>query len=158
MDNETVIETVSAAGADVTSPTGGAADGGDMTRAKGAAGVAAEYKKLFDDAERVKESYPSFNIEEECRDRRFTKLLAAGLGVKEAYEALHHDEIVTGAMQYAADLVWEAARRGAPAEHPAENGVSEAPAADPTLRVESLTAKDIKDILCRVERGEKIRF
>ena len=132
---------------------------GAIIRASGAAGVANEYKKLCLDADKTKESYPSFDLESECRDPRFTRLIAAGLGVKQAYEALHHEEIVTGAMQYAADLVWEAARKGtARSDHPAENGVAPAPAADPTLRVESLTAGDIKNILARVGRGEKIRF
>ena len=130
-----------------------------MRRAKSADAVASEYKKLCADADRTRESYPSFDLETECRDPRFTRLLSVGIGVKEAYEALHHEEIVKGAMQYAADLVWEAARKGtARTDRPAENGVTPTPAADPSLRVESLTAGDIKDILARVRRGEKIRF
>ncbi len=128
-----------------------------IRRAEGAAGVAAEYKKLCADADRTKECYPSFDLEAECRDPGFLRLVRAGVGVKEAYEAIHHEEIVKGAMQYAADAVWEAARKGT-ARHPAENGVTPTPAADPSLRVESLTAGDIKDILARVRRGEKIRF
>ena len=128
-----------------------------IRRAEGAAGVAAEYKKLCADADKTKESYPSFDLEAECRNPGFMRLVRAGIGIKEAYEALHHEEIVKGAMQYAADLVWEASRKGT-ANHPAENGVTPTPAADPSRRVESLTAGDIKDILARVGRGEKIRF
>ena len=132
---------------------------GRYTRAEAALGVAGEYSALIRDAESAKETYPDFDLERECADPRFAKLVAAGLGVKGAYEALHHGEILAGAMQYAADRVMEGAIKGSlAAERPEENGTHHDAAIDPRKNVASLTERDIRDILKRVEKGEKISF
>ncbi|MBR6917239.1 MAG: hypothetical protein IKN38_03560 [Clostridia bacterium] len=130
------------------------------TRAKDALGVASEYSALICEADEVKESYPSFDLEKECADPRFTKLVGAGMGIRGAYEAIHHREILASAMQYAADKVYEAARRGVAAstERPTENGVVSGAAIDPRPDVASLTERDIRDIIHRVEKGEIIKF
>ena len=126
-------------------------------RAEAALGVASEYAKILAGAEEAKTAYPSFDLEAECRDRTFRNLIAAGLSVKSAYEALHHGEIVAGAMQYAADRVYEAAQYSAP-PRPVENGTTRGMAADLKRDVSKLGASEIKDILRRVEKGEKIKF
>ncbi len=135
-------------------------EGGAAIRAASAIGVADEYGKMLSEAEETARAYPSFDLEAECRDKRFVALLSSGIGVKGAYEALHHGEIVAGAMQYAADRVLEAAQKGSmhALDRPTENGTVSGGAIDPKRDVSSLTGKDIRDILKRVERGEKIRF
>jgi len=129
-------------------------------RVEAALGAAKEYEAILGEANEVKELYPSFELEAECRDPKFLSLVTAGVGVKGAYEALHHDEIVRGAMQYAADRVYEAARGGIARinDRPTENGVSSSGAIDPKRSVDSLSGSDIRKILKRVEKGEKITF
>ena len=130
------------------------------SRAETALGVAGIYSALLRDAEAAKETYPSFDLESECADPRFARLVAAGLGVKGAYEALHHAEILAGAMQYAADRVMEGAAKGflVREDRPEENGTAQTAAIDPRKNVASLTERDIRDILRRVGKGEKITF
>ena len=131
-----------------------------VARAAAADRVAALYSDLLREAEETKEKYPSFDLEEECRDKRFTRLISSGLGVRGAYEALHHDELLRGAMQYAADRVYEAARcaDALSSERPSENGVSSGGAPDAKRDVASMTSGEILSILKRVKNGEKIRF
>ena len=126
-------------------------------RAFTALGVASEYSRIMKGAEDAKRAYPSFDLERECSDRAFVNLIASGLSVKSAYEALHHGEIVAGAMQYAADRVAEAASRAAP-PRPIENGTSKGADADLRRDVSKMSAAEIRDVLRRVERGEKIKF
>ena len=131
-----------------------------ISRAKAVLGTAAEYGKFTREAEDMKKIYPSFDLEKECRDPRFTKLAAAGLGIRGAYEAVHHNELLAGAMQYAADRVFEAARSGVGSAslRPEENGTA-GEAAHPARRgAASLSEKEIMNILKRVERGERISF
>ncbi len=131
-----------------------------VRRADAALGAAREYRRILGEAEELKEIYPSFDLEAECREPKFTSLIAAGIGVKGAYEALHHDEIVSGAMQYAADRVYKAARGGfADSDgRPTENGAAGSVASPPRVDVASMTEGDIRRILKRVQSGEKIRF
>ena len=132
-------------------------DAAARERAEAALGAAAEYEKIVSDAAALREIYPSFDLGSECRDPKFTRLVAAGIGVRGAYEALHHNEIMAGAMQYAADRVLEAAGRGE-APRPDENGASDASPGSPVRDIASLTERDIRDIIRRVDKGEKIRF
>ncbi len=126
-------------------------------RARAALGVASVYSELIESAAKTKEAYPSFDLARECADPAFTNLIASGLSVKSAYEALHHGQIVAGAMQYAADRVAEAASRAAP-PRPVENGTAKGTAADLRRDVSKMSAAEIRDVLRRVERGEKIKF
>ena len=132
-------------------------EGEARSRANAALGVAAEYGKIIEEASALREVYPSFDLEGECADPRFVKLVAAGIGVRGAYEALHHNEIMAGAMQYAADRVLEAAGKGG-TRRPVENGAAESSGRTPVLDVSSLTGREIRDIIRRVEKGEKIKF
>ena len=129
-------------------------------RAGAALGVASEYSRLIADAKRTKESYPAFDLERECRDGAFLNLVKSGLSVMSAYEALHHGEIVEAAAQAAARSVAEAARRGSAHAlvRPEENATAKSSPSNLKSPVSSLTAKEIKEILRRVERGEKIKF
>lgn len=131
---------------------------GEVRRALGAARA---YSGFVEEASRLAEVYPSFDLASECEDPRFSAMLACGVDMRCAYEALHHEDIIKAAMQYAADRVYEASCKGlaGSAERPLENGiVASSGGIDPKKDVASLTAEDIKKILKRVERGEKIRF
>ena len=131
-----------------------------ISRARAVMGTAEAYRSFEREAEVTKRVYPSFDLEAECRDPRFAKLAAAGLGIRGAYEALHHNELLAGAMQFAADRVVEASARGidASSSRPAENGTEGGGASLPKRDVASLTKRDIMSILKRVGQGEKISF
>ncbi len=126
-------------------------------RADASIGVAGNYESFVREAEAVKEIYPSFDLERECEDKKFTAMLACGVDVRSAYEALHHAEIISGAMQYAADRVYEASAKG-DASRPVENGTHAGAALSPKKDVAALSASEIKDILRRVQRGEIVKF
>ncbi|MBR5816558.1 MAG: hypothetical protein IKY38_03925 [Anaerotignum sp.] len=46
--------------------------------------------------------YPNLNLMEEFGNPQFVKLLDSGVGVKAAYQAVHFDELMGGALQYTA--------------------------------------------------------
>lgn len=129
-------------------------------RMAAALGAADEYRRMISEADEVKAIYPSFDLERECENSKFPALIAAGIGVRGAYEAIHHDEIVAGAMQYAADRVYAAARSGiaATSDRLAENGTAGGAAIDPKRDVASMSERDIRRILKRVQNGEKIKL
>ncbi|MBQ7670247.1 MAG: hypothetical protein IJS45_05955 [Clostridia bacterium] len=128
--------------------------------ARTAIGVADEYGRLMAEADEVKKLYPSFDVAKEAENPLFSKLVASGVGIKAAYEALHHDSIVAGAMMLAAKRVADAARRGAvlPASRPGEGASLPTTAADPRPDVRTMSADDVRRILKRAENGEVIRF
>ena len=128
--------------------------------ARAAVGVADEYDRLMAEADEVKKIYPSFDVAKEAENPLFSKLVASGVGIKAAYEAIHHDSIVAGAMMLAAKRVADAARRGTvlPASRPGEGASMPTAAADPRPDVRTMSADDVRRILKRAENGEVIRF
>lgn len=124
-----------------------------------ALGVVTEYERMMAEAAEVKKIYPSFDAAREAENPLFAKLVADGVDMKSAYEALHHDSIVEGAMMLAARRVADAARRAqVQSPRPGEGASSPSPAVDPRLDVRSMSADDVRRILKRAEMGEKIRF
>ena len=112
------------------------------------------------EAENVKNIYPGFDFETELSNPKFTRLLGSGVSVKTAFEALHMDDIMGGAMAYTANKVSKKITdniraRGA---RPVENGSNQAAAATIKNDVTKLTAKDRAEIAKRVRNGEKISF
>ena len=70
--------------------------------------------------------YPGLDLAVEAGEPRFLQLLGAGVDVRTAYEVVHRDEILSGAMQYAAR---QAARKTAEdirarGARPLENGAT----------------------------------
>ena len=53
--------------------------------------IISEWKK---DGEFLKENYPDFDLETESLNPEFVKLLKGGAGLKSAYLAMHHNEII----------------------------------------------------------------
>ena len=111
--------------------------------------------------EELKESFPDFDLRNELSNNKiFGKLLIGGVPVKTAYETIHKDEILSGAMAYTADRVREQVVKGIEAKgrRPVENGVSSESAIVTSVDVNSLTSQDILKILKQVENGANIRF
>ena len=118
------------------------------------------YAAWMQQAEETKKVYPSFNLEAEMADQKFLDLLRSNIDVRTAYEVLHKDDIIRGAMQFTAQTVEgkiakKIASNGA---RPSENGMSSQSAAVVKSDVSQLSKADRAEIIRRVQRGEKIRF
>ena len=109
----------------------------------------------------IKEVYPDFDLRNELRSSKlFSQLVLAGAPVKSAYEIVHKDEIISGAMAYTADKVREQVVKNIETKgrRPLENGISSESAVMTAIDVNALTAKDIHKILKQVENGASIKF
>lgn len=112
------------------------------------------------EAEGVKAKYPGFNFEADSANPQFMSMLRAGVSIEAAYRALHHDEIVAGAVDNARaqteKFVVENIR--AKGSRPAENGTSSASAFTYKSDVSKLSRADRAEIARRAARGEIIEF
>ena len=108
----------------------------------------------------LKSVYPTFDLQTECQNDQFVGLLRSNIDVRTAYEVVHRDEILGGAMQYAVQQASQKIVNGIKAKgsRPTENGVSSGSAAVVKSDVNALTKKDREEIERRVMRGERISF
>ena len=118
------------------------------------------YAAWMQQADATKQVYPSFNLKAEMNNPKFLDLLRSNIDVRTAYEVLHKDEIIQGAMHFTAQaveskLAKKVASNGA---RPSENGMSSQSAAVVKSDVSQLSKADRAEIIRRVQRGEKIRF
>ena len=118
------------------------------------------YATWMNQAEETKSIYPSFDLQAEMNNPKFVDLLRSNIDVRTAYEVLHKDDIIRGAMQFTAQTVEsklskKIASNGA---RPSENGMSSQSAAVVKSDVSQLSKEDRAEIIRRVQRGEKIRF
>ena len=113
----------------------------------------------------LRELYPAFDLRAEClapgTGERFQDLLRAGLDLRTAYEAVHRDAILRGAMQYAARRIRDGylKRNGADAARPRENGTGGQGAAGMARPdVHGMTRAEREAIARRVLHGERIEL
>lgn len=119
------------------------------------------YSTWINQSEALKAVYPSFNLEAELQNNQFLDLLKIpGVDVRTAYELVHKDDIIAGAMQFTAKTVEQkiANKIAANGARPTENGMSSQSAAVVKSDVSALSKADRQEIIRRVARGEKIRF
>lgn len=118
------------------------------------------YQKWFTESESAKQFYPNLDVQTELQNEDFARLLMAGVDVKSAYEVIHKDEIIGGAMQYAAKTVEKKVvdKIKANGSRPVENGISSQSASVVKTDVSQLTDADIGEIIRQVQNGVKIRF
>ena len=114
----------------------------------------------YQQAEKVKELYPSFDFRTEAQNPEFLSLLKSGNTVEHAYKVLHFDELTQNAARVAAQTADLQAqeRIKQKASRPSENGMSSKSAVIVKNDVSSLTRKERAEIARRVARGEKISF
>ncbi len=109
----------------------------------------------------IQKNIPDFDLRTELRaDPMFGRLLLSGIPLKTAYETVHRDEILGGAVAFTADKVRRQVVHGIEARgmRPVENGVSSEGAVVTSVDVNSLTSQDILKILKQVENGANISF
>ena len=118
------------------------------------------YAAWMQQADEAKKIYPSFDIRTEMANPKFVDLLRSNIDVRTAYEVLHKDDIIRGAMQFTAQTVESkiAKKVASNGARPAENGMSSQSAAVVKSDVSQLSKADRAEIIRRVQRGEKIRF
>lgn len=113
-----------------------------------------------EEGQALQHQYPGFVLEQELNDPAFAGMLRAGVPLRTAYEARHLEELLGGAMQYAADKATAAAelRAAARAQRPAENGLTPRSSSVMQPDVNALTLAQREQIERRVAKGERIRF
>ena len=118
------------------------------------------YASWMNQAEEVRKVYPSFDLKAEMQNPKFVDLLRSNVDVRTAYEVVHKDDIIHGAMQFTADTVKAKVAKDIAAQgaRPAENGMSSGSPAVVKSDVSQLSRADRDEIRRRVARGEKIRF
>lgn len=117
-------------------------------------------KSWIRDGESLKESYPDFDIELEAENPEFLKLLKAGAGLKNAYLAMHHDEIVNTLVEKAAREAMEKTAQAIKTrgQRPLENGMHSKSTALFKTDVSKLSPAQRAEIAKRVAKGEIISF
>lgn len=118
------------------------------------------YASWMKQAEDVKQVYPGFDMKSEMNNPKFVDLLRSNIDVRTAYEVIHKDDIIRGAMQFTAKTVESKIAKNIAANgaRPSENGVGSGSPAVIKNDVTQLTRADREEIRRRVARGEKIRF
>ena len=106
--------------------------------------------------------YPQFSLTEEMQNEEFRGFIAKGLSVKQAFNAIHADEIQAQAMNYGMERARQqmgqtiAAQRSRPTEG-AANGKNPA-AAEPKLNPANLTRKERERFKQMARRGVPVSF
>lgn len=118
------------------------------------------YEALLQQADETKKVYPGFNLKTEMQNPDFSRLIAANVDAKTAYEVVHKDEIQPAMAQYmvqrTADKISKSIQAGQ--KRPTEAGASSQSAAVSKTDVSKLTKADREEIMRRVAMGERIRF
>jgi len=118
------------------------------------------YSQWMQEAEQLKQIYPHFDLQAEMQNPDFVKLLRAGVPLKAAYQSVHMDEILGGAMYYAAQKTQEQVINDIKARgsRPVENGISQQTGVVVKSDVTQLSPADRQEIARRAKRGEVIKF
>lgn len=116
--------------------------------------------KVMQQAEEAKQVYPSLDIDAEMQNPGFGRLVAAGVPVRTAYEVVHRDEIMGGAMQYTAQQTAQKISNAvaAGARRPNEGGMGAGSSAETKMDPAKLTKEQRAEIRKRVLRGEAVTF
>ena len=118
------------------------------------------YNRWITESNEAKKIYPSFDLNAEMQNPKFTDLLRNNIDVRTAYEVIHKDEIIPAAMHFTAKAVEQKLTNKmiANGARPVENGNSSQGATVTKSDVSQLSKEDRAEIIRRVARGEKIRF
>lgn len=116
--------------------------------------------KWAKEGEALKAKYPSFDIAADLQDKQFVGMLRAGVPMEVAYQAKHHSEIVSNAVNSAREqternVVDNIRARGS---RPQENGTQSQSSFTVKDDPHNLTKAERAEIARRVARGEVIRF
>ncbi len=108
----------------------------------------------------LKGVYPQFDLGAELRNKDFVGLLKNGVTMKHAYEVIHMDDMMRGAMQYATAQAQAVTARNIQARgaRPMEGAATGAAGVVTKSDVTKLTKADREEIARQVARGKTITF
>lgn len=107
-----------------------------------------------------KQKAPEFSLRAELANPEFERLLVAGVNVETAFNVIHQDEIMSGAMNYTAKKAVEKTVNDIKARgmRPTENGLATTAAEPKRKTVGEMTGEEILKMAKRAKKGEKISF
>ena len=132
----------------------------EKRRAENERAAGERLRSWYEQAEKLTGLYPEFDLETEAKNPGFVKLLQSGIDLKTAYEVIHNDEIVSGAMRVTANAVKKQVTDNIRARgmRPAENGSVAGAAAIVKKDPSKFTKEDRAEIARRARRGEVIEL
>ncbi len=117
-------------------------------------------EKLNAEEKAVQQIYPDFNLDAELQNPDFFNLIKSGIPMDKAYQVVHYDQIVGGALQYAVNeaKAQTANTIRARAMRPLEGAANGAAPVTVKSDVSKLTKEDREEIARQVMRGKTITF
>lgn len=119
------------------------------------------FRRWDKQTEETKAIFPGFDFDTEFDNNPdFRGLLAANVDVKTAYQVCHQDEIMSGAMQYAAKTAEKrvADNIAANGKRPTENGVSSQSASVTKVDISKMSNAQMDEYIRKARNGEKVTF
>ncbi len=118
------------------------------------------YAQWMEQEQQTKSVYPNFSLRAEMQNPKFVDLLRSNIDVRTAYEVIHKDDIISGAMQFAVNKAEQKITNKiiAGGVRPTENGTSSQGASLTKSDVSLLTKEERAELNRRILRGEKITF
>lgn len=118
------------------------------------------YSSWMEQAEKVKQVYPGFDLSGELQNEQFRALLRSNVPIQTAYEVIHKDEILPAAMQFTAQKISEKVANNIRSgqARPAEGAMGARSSVIVKSDVSQLTRADRDEIDRRVARGERVVF
>ncbi len=114
---------------------------------------------LQEEAQRLREIYPSFELHREISSSpELRQLLSCGVSLRRAYETVNLEKILSSSMRYAAVRAGKTAADSVRSTRVQENSLTGNAASVSRTDVRNLTEKDIMRIISEVNRGAKISF
>lgn len=108
----------------------------------------------------VQQAYPDFDIATEISNPRFMGLLDMGWDMKSAYEGVHHQELMSGAVRVATQQATQQTASAIKAQQgrPVENGAATKTAIPGRVDPSKLTDEQLDELNRRIRDGERISF
>ena len=116
------------------------------------------YAQWMQEAEQIQQVYPSFSMDAEMQNPQFVDLLRNHIDMRTAYEVIHKDDIIAGAMQFATKTAEQKITNKLMANQsrPVENGMSGVAASVNRIDVSTMTKQQRDEIRRRIQMGERI--
>lgn len=116
------------------------------------------FQRISQQAEELKATFPDFDLMQEMSNPRFARLTSPGVGisVRDAYYAIHGEEIQQKSMQYAAQQAGQriAASVRSGAGRPIENGAMQPGPANIQVDVKRMSKEQREEYRKRIHNGE----
>lgn len=117
------------------------------------------YAGWMEQADKLTQVYPSFNLEAELANPQFQQLLNAGIDMRTSFEVIHKDDIIQAGMQFATQqTAQKLTNKIMSGGRPAENGMRSQASAVVKQDVSRLTKAQRQEYIRRAAMGERIEF